>query len=333
MTLYSKILLKTTYTNPQLVNPKINTAIQFGGEESANNTETGPNNQASLNAPTVQAVPSDDIFAFLDAQASYKTEMIKIKGIDKNTVSNLREQLAESNLLKDDLLAMGFTEEEISKYFISTQPRIENENGEYVLPEGQVDTFKLNSGIEINGRAVNSIDDLKYELFEAPIELLMHKVRAGVIAQDKIVSELQKLGATNVQEKPIENDPLNRRIITYTYRGITSDFIAENLTVVEEPKTEYDANGEAFVEVMETRVYSREALRSFGLTDSDMAQYFDKKSIEDVKNEGKFGEKKAAQANSKDGYCYQLKSGIVINGHEVKNIHDLYYFIVLQNLK
>ena len=282
--------------------------------------------QPETQTPDNSVVSSKDVLSYLHNQSVYKIAV-------NNSTQKIREEYNATHMKKEDILAMGFTEEEIDKYFYSTQPRILNENGEYVLPNNVVDTFAVKKGMQINGRTVNSLDDLKYELFEAPVVELMNKVRAGAINQDQIIEELQKLGASNIEEKPIENDPLGRTTITYTYRGITNTFIPQNLTVVEEPKAEYDEHGEAFITVMDYRAYSRETLRSFGFTDSDLSAYFDKKSIDDIRQEGKMGAKIAGQVSSKDGYCYQLKSGIVINGYEVKTVAELYYFAVLAKLK
>ncbi len=234
---------------------------------------------------------------------------------------------------KENLLSMGFTENEISEYFVSDEvQRLNEETGEWEHASGG-NFFTVKRNVELNGRKVNSLDDLKYELFQAPIDELMNKVRAGVISQTQIVAELEKLGATNIEEKPIENDPLGRTTITYTYRVKTDYMIPQNLTVVKKPEVKYDENGEAFKTILDTRGYSFESLRAFGFTDSDLEQYFDCKSIEDYKQENPFGAKLAESSDSKPGYCYQLKSDIVIDGYEVKNVHELWYFAVLTNLQ
>ena len=282
--------------------------------------------QPEAQAPKNPVVSSKEVLSFMETQAVDKVAI-------NNLIQTIREEYNATHMKKEDILAMGFTEEEINKYFYSTQPRVLNDNGEYVLPDNVVDTFAVKKGIQVNGRTVNSLDDLKYELFEAPIVELMNKVRAGSVNQNQIIEELQKMGATNIEEKPIENDPLGRTTVTYTYRGKTDYFILQNLTVIKEPKVEYYENGEAPLTVFDDEAYSRETLRGFGFTDSDLSTYFDKKSVDDIKQEGKMGAIKAEQANSKDGYCYQLKSGIVINGYEVKTVYDLYYFAVLAKLK
>lgn len=287
--------------------------------------EEATEEQAATQTPNNSTVSGEEVLSFLQIQSVNKVAI-------SNSIQKIQEEYNTTHMKKEDILAMGFTEEEISKYFYSTQPRILNDNGEYVLPDNVEDTFAVKKGIQINGRTVNSLDDLKYELFEAPVVELMNKVRAGAITQSQIVEELQKLGATNIEEKPIEDDPLGRTTITYTYRGVTNTFIPQNLTVVKEPTVKYDENGEAFITVTEDSAYSREALRNFGFTDSDLSKYFDRISINDVSQDG-FRAKKAEQAASKDGYCFKLKSGIVINGYEVKTVVDLYYFAVLAKLK
>ena len=265
--------------------------------ENNNTSETQPSNEADK-----QTKSSSEVIEFLENQ-----------GIDKQSLyETLQRQREMNGLTKGKLLAMGFNEDEIKKYF----------HTRYLSAIGDTasgnEPFVLKSGIQINGRAVNSLDDLKFELFEAPIQTLMSKVEAGAITQNQIIEELQKLGATNIEEKPIENDPLGRTTITYTYRGKTNSLIPQNLTVVEPPKTDYDENGEAFVTCLDGNAYSREELiRGYGFRDNDLSRYFDKTN----------------QKTGSDNNYYKLKSGIIIEGYEIKTIRDLYYFVVLARLK
>ena len=296
-----------------------------GGEKANEVTET-ESKEASKTTPAKPQVSTQEIFKYLENGA-----IMLVSSTDKAQLlqsrTDFQNNYNQTHMQKEDILAMGFTEDEFNKYFYSTQAKVLNNDGEYVLPEGAIDTFALKKGVQINGRSVNSLDDLKYELFEAPITQLMNKVRAGSVTQGQIIEELQKLGATNIEEQAIENDPLGRTTITYTYRGKTDSFIPQNWSVVEEPKVEYDEFGEAFTVVKDDTDYSFEDLRSFGFTDSDLTQYFDKNNGDTTGTPAT----KRYRGTNKD--YYQLKDGIVINGYEVKTVHDLYYFAVLAKLK
>lgn len=292
-----------------------------GGEKANEVTET-ESKEATRTTSEKPQVSTQEIFKYLENGA-----IMLVHSTDKASRTDWQNNYNQTHMQKEDILAIGFTEDEFNKYFYSTHAKVLNNYGEYVLPEGVIDTFALKKGVQINGRSVNSLDDLKYELFEAPITQLMNEVRAGSVTQGQIIEELQKLGATNIEEQAIENDPLGRTTITYTYRGKTDSFIPQNWSVVEEPKVEYDEFGEAFTVVKDDTGYSFEDLRSFGFTDSDLAQYFDKNNGNTTGTPAT----KRYRGTNKD--YYQLKDGIVINGYEVKTVHDLYYFAVLEKLK
>lgn len=295
-------------------------------DENANKVTETESKEPNKTTPAKPQVSTQEIFKYLENGA-----IMLVSSTDKAQLlqarTDFQNNYSQTHMQKENILAMGFTEDEFNKYFYSTQAKVLNNDGKYVLPEGAIDTFALKKGVQINGRSVNSLDDLKYELFEAPITQLMNQVRAGSVTQEQIIEELQKLGATNIEEQAIENDPLGRTIITYTYRSKTDSFIPQNWSVVEEPKVEYDEFGEAFTVVKDNTGYSFEDLRTFGFTDSDLAQYFDKNNGDTT---GTPATKKYRRTN-KD--YYQLKDGIAINGYEVKTVQDLYYFAVLAKLK
>lgn len=312
---------------PKLSEYKLQEYNKYIKENKTEDEITETENKAGIKTPPAKPqVSAQEVFEYLENGA-----FVLVSSTDKEQLlqsrTDFQNNYNQTHMQKEDILAMGFTEEEFKQYFYSTQAKVLNNNGEYVLPDGVTDTFALKTRLQINGRSVNSLDDLKYELFEAPITQLMNKVCAGSVTQDQIIEELRKLGATNIEEQPIENDPLGRTIITYTYRGKNDSFIPQNWSVVNEPKVEYDEFGEAFTVVKDDNGYSFEDLRTFGFTDSDLAQYFDKNGGTTVNSSSA----KRYRGTNKD--FYQLKDGIIINGYEVKTVHDLYYFAVLAKLK
>jgi len=243
------------------------------------------------------------------------------------------DKIYEGTEFKEDLVAMGFTEEEISKYFKPVWLTPIGVNG----PKNQ--RLQLRTNIEINGRAVNNIQDLKYELFQAPLDNLYNKVRAGVVNQDELVDELHKLGAVNISQ--VERTETNEIEITFTFRGETQTIFPKNLTIVEAPAEKYDENGEKIERSQNYMGYSRKDLiRNFNFKDSDIAQYFVKHNINEEtmpsKEEdfdGWFAYNIGKKTADNDGIYYTLREDIVINGFEVKNISELWYYLVIAPLK
>ena len=112
-----------------------------------------------------------------------KNEETKFSGfnmiatVNKFELGKTFEKINEDMKYKNDLLAMGFTEDEINKYFKQV----------FLTPIGDSTPknpqLQLKNNIEINGRIIGNIDDLKYELFQAPLDNLYNKVKAGIINQ------------------------------------------------------------------------------------------------------------------------------------------------------
>ncbi len=283
-------------------------------------------------------------------EAVYKNDASGFSAILDSDASMLDGQVFELEELTNE----GFSYQNIQKYFT----KITGEDGK---------TYYKVKNARINGNLSQSIDSFYTTIMKDAADYIQLKYEAGIIKFSEIVTELNKLGFTNVT-KSVQADGCP--VITYQcgessyeivntapkevveewrrfflseahletfvgtlekIRGVTNVTYSEDKTGLRQ--ITYEIDGKMYsliqssaVEIKEEKDYRlfdnkpfpKFMLNKMGFSDAEIQKYF---NIAEVNEE--YPEESE----------YKLKSGIEIDGEEIKSVYDLQYVIVFKRMR
>ena len=170
------------------------------------------------------AKPVKQVF-FNESEATKPSEPEKSEGTKKTTNVSMND--LEKNILsgytKEELLELGFTEEDIQKYFSNSTIYKKADDGTMeVWQEG-----KYNVNCEINGKKITTMDDLIQELTYGTAEALWKEIKDGNMTLDDAITQLKEMGVKDIEVQKVEGTD-NRYQISYTYLGKEVVWYSEN---------------------------------------------------------------------------------------------------------